>query len=222
MMNKTFGALLAGVTLATATIASGAPVLSTDFDNSGVTSGDMTGVVWTENGLTAPTTLGASAAIRSGLTGDGDAEGGYFSPNANVNNSTDVAPAWTATFTITVGGFDVDLTDIVIASAESNNGALLGGGNGTSNINLKINGVGETKLRSDQSGASQSLTFATVTTLSANTSYDLTITVWEGASSGHFESVDSITFNGTVGVPEPASLAMGLAGLTLIAARRRR
>ncbi|MBI1337003.1 MAG: PEP-CTERM sorting domain-containing protein [Phycisphaera sp.] len=214
-----------------AAVSANAAVLFTDFDNTGVSGGDMVGVVWTENGLSAPTTLGASASVRSGLTGDGDVEGGYFSPNANVNGSSEGSPAWTATWTITVGAGNVELTDIVLRSAESNSGALLGGGNGGSNIKLTIKDntttneiANQTQARSDQSGVSQSLTYTLPLTLTAGNTYDVTFAVWElgTTSSGHYESMDSLEFNGSVTpVPEPATLALlGIGGLMLIPRKR--
>jgi len=215
-------AVLVAVVLGSPAQSQGAELLTTDFDNGGVSGGDMVDVVWTEDGLTAPTTLGASADVRSGLSGDGDAEGGYFSPNANVNGSLEGTPAWTATWTITVGAKDVELTDVVLASAESNSSASLGSGSGTSNINLTISGTGidVTQQRTDESGASQELTFTTPVTLTAGADYDVTFTVWEGSSQGHFESFDALTFNGTV-IPEPASLALLGLGGRLVAGRQR-
>jgi len=222
-MTKTIATLSIAALLGVAGTTQADVILSTGFDNSGVSGGEMTGVVWTENGMTAPTTLGASAAVRTGLSGDGDAEGGYFSPNANVNGSTEANPAWTATWTISVGALDAVLTSIEIFSIESNNGASLGAGNGQSAINLTISTFDQTRNRTNKDATGNLLTYTpgAPLTLSANTDYDITLTVWElpNTSQGHFESVDSITFNGSL-VPEPASLALiGLGGLMMI--RRR-
>lgn len=223
--SSSLGALAAAMSFGLLLQAQAAVVLSTDFNNAGVIGGAMTGVNWTENGITAPTTLSATAAIRSGLSGDGDAEGGYFSPNANVNGSSSGSPAWSTTWTITVGANDVDLTSIQLYSAESNSGASLGAGNGSSSIRLTISGtaIDLTQSRNDQSGASQLLTYSTPVTLSANTSYDVTFRVWElgTTSSGHFESMDSVIFNGDV-IPEPATLSLLAMGLGLSLIRRRR
>lgn len=217
-------AILGATLAATALSAHAAVILSTDFDNTGVSGGDMTGVTWTENGITAPTTLSASASIRTGLSGDGDAEGGYFSPNQNVNGSSSGSPAWTTTWSLTVGASDVDLTSIQLFSAESNSGASLGAGNGSSAINLTISGtaIDLTQNRTNQSGTSQLLTYATPVTLSASTSYDVTFTVWElgTTSSGHYESMDSVIFNGDV-VPEPSATLLGLLGTCLLLRRKR-
>ena len=208
------------------TSSSGADVLLfTDFDNSGVTGGVMQDVVWTENGLSAPTSLGASAAVRNntGGTANGDAGEGYFSPDQNINSSTEVAPAWTATWLITVGASDVSVTDIVLESAESNSGSTLGAGNGSSNINISIASFSQTQLRNNGSGASQVLTYTPGSpfVLAAGHDYNLTLKLWEGSSSGNFESLDSLTFNGTI-VPEPGSLALlGIGGL-FVGYRRRR
>ena len=221
MKQKSF--LLTLITSAVLAIsnASAAIVLSTDFDNSGVTSGDMTGIVWTENGLTAPTTLGASANIRTGLGGDVDAEGGYFSGDQNVKGSTEASPAWSTTWSITVGANDVDLSSIVLASAEANSSGSLDAGNGSSNINLTIAGttIDLTEIRSGNT-TPVDLTYLTPVTLDASASYDVTFTVWENSSQGHFEGFDSVTFNGDV-IPEPSATLLGALGLLALLRRRR-
>jgi hypothetical protein len=198
-----------------------AVLLSTDFDNGGVTAGSMTDVVWIENGIGAVTTLGATNNVRTGLSGDLDAEGGYFSVNTNVNGSTAGAPAWTTTnWTLTVGGLDAELSSIVLVSQEGNSGGLIGGGNGTSNINLSITGTAfsATQLRSTEP---DTLTYdLTGVTLLANQQYDLVFSVWEESSQGHFEGFDSLVINGDL-VPEPSIALLGALGMLSILRRRR-
>ncbi len=225
LFTKVSSAIL-GLGMASASHA--AVLLSTDFANTGVTAGDMTGVTWTENGLLAPTTLSASAAVRSGLTGDADAEGGYFSGNVNVGNpnTTEVAPAWSTTWTITVGASDVSLANIVLVSTEANSGGAIGAGNGTSNIKLSI--VGNSTTFSTPDLTEQRLTepdtltytFASPLALTASNTYDVTFTVWENSSSGHFEAFDSVAFNGDV-IPEPSVALLGGFGFLALLRRRR-
>jgi len=225
---------LAGILL-TATSAQAAVVLSTDFENdvfggtAASTISSMTGVVWTENGITAPTSLAASAVIKGDQSG-ADAVGGYFSANVNVNGSTSGSPAWTTNWTITVGSNDVTLTDIVLRSAETNSGGLIGGGTGDSDINLNIvdnftttSVFNNTQVRSDNTGASQALTYTAPISLVAGRTYQIQFSLWEtgSTSNGHFEAFDSLTFNGTV-IPEPSAAFLGIVGLGLLVARRRR
>ena len=214
-------------------------LLSTDFNNTGIdTNGDMTGIVWTENGLSAQTTIGATESdgttnidIRTGGS-NGEANNGFFSPDQNVSNpsSSEASPAWTSTFTITVGASDLDLTDILLNTHESNSAGALGSGNGQSNINITIKDNTSTldvfditQTRTNQDAIGQDLTYtpASAVALTAGNTYDVTLTVWRNSGAGHFESVDSISFNGEI-VPEPSSLALLALGGLCIGYRRRR
>lgn len=200
-------------------------MLSTDFNNTGAVGTDMNGVTWTENGLLAPTTLTGSGSLVANDPGTVDAAGGFFSVNTNVNGSSEGSPAWSLTFTITVGGSNIDLTDIVLASVEANATATLGAGNGTSFINLDILdntstlSVFNNTLNRSNGSEVQNLTYTTPVTLTASNTYDVTFTVWENVSSGHYEGFDSLTFNA---VPEPSAALFVLTGLGFFLLRRRR
>lgn len=179
--------------------------------------------MWTEAGLTAPTTLGASAAVRTGSGGRADA--GYFSPNNNVNGSSLASPAWTSSWDITVGSQDVEISSIVINTVESNSSGTLGGGNGGSDIVLTFSTFTQTQTRTDEGATPSNLTYTpgTVLTLSANQTYSFGLAVSEFASSsqGHFESLNSITFNGDL-IPEPASVSLLALSVSSLFLRRRR
>lgn len=214
--------------------AQAAVILSTDFESdvfggtANPTISSMTGVVWTENGITAPTSLTASTDIKGDQSG-ADAVGGYFSAQANVNGTTSGSPSWTTNWTITVGSNDVTLTDIVLTSAETNSGGVIGGGSGDSDINLNIvdnfttsSVFNNTQVRSDNTGASQALTYTAPITLAAGRTYQIQFSLWEtgSTSAGHYEAFDSLTFNGSV-IPEPGTaLLVSLGGLCLLRRRR--
>ncbi len=197
-------------------------ILSTDFDNTGLgeSANKMAGVTWTENGLTAPTTIAASASLLAGKGGDADVEGGYFGAAINVNGTTEGSPAWTTTFVITVGGNDITLSGIALSSVNSNANGFIGAGNGSSNIKLALvdNTSSSTIFNNTlaRTADTQTLTYAATSTLTAGNTYNVTFTVWEDSSLGHFEAFDSLAFNGAV-IPEPSSLLLfGLAGLALM------
>lgn len=206
-----------------------AVILSTNFTNTGVSGATMNGITWVENGLSAPSSITASVNLLDNPSGTGDAVGGYFAGNAQVNNTTSGSPAWSMTFTVTVGTTAVALSDLVLASAEINSFAVLGAGNGSSTINLNVvdnlttlSIFNQSQNRTDLTGASQSLSYtpASPLTLAASNTYDITFTVWELVSGGSFEAFDSLTLNGEA-IPEPSTALLGGLGMLLLLRRHR-
>lgn len=83
----------------------------------------------------------------------------------------------------------------------------------------------QTQTRTDEGATPSNLTYTpgTVLTLSANQTYSFGLAVSEFASSsqGHFESLNSITFNGDL-IPEPASVSLLALSVSSLFLRRRR
>ncbi len=206
-----------------------ATLLSTDFTNTSIAGTTMNGVSWTENGLSAPTSLSASSNLFT--AGAAAAANGYMSVGVNINGSTELLPAWSTTWTITVGASDIQLDTINLFSVEHNSGGSLGAGNGTSRINLSIvdnNTSGtvanQTLTKSNGNATPEELIYnfgGSPLAMTGGNTYDVTFTLWENSSSGHFEALDSVSFEGSTAIPEPSSMILlGLFSLCLLRRRR--
>lgn len=68
---------------------------------------------------------------------------------------------------------------------------------------------------------SDEINFASLGTYNSGVAGEIQIVLTAGSTGGSFNAVDAAAIS-FVAVPEPASLTMGLVGLTMIAARRRR
>lgn len=204
-------------------------LLSTDFTGLTVNGTDAAqgdNISWSEDGLTAPTSLTASANLFT--SGAAAATNGYFGTVQNINTGD-----WSTVLTITVGASNVELDNIVVTTVEHNSGGTLGGGNGSSVITVSVednttnttvaNPAGQLTDGGNNGDANPDpLTFVAGSplVLTAGNTYDVTILLSKNNSSGHFETIDAIEFNGTV-VPEPGSLAlMACGGLMMIKRRR--
>jgi hypothetical protein len=159
---------------------------------------------------------------------------GYFGGNTNISR-TPSDGQWGLTVALTVGLADVTLTDIVVNLHHTGNGGTNPNKAGQAKTAIAItitdtsgpstlDSVSESGL-TDTTGLGEDVVFSMTSplTLEAGGVYDVTFLVDSPETWGHYAVFDALTFNGEVTViPEPASLAMGLAGLTLIAVRRRR
>lgn len=220
-----------------ATTSNAATILGTGFDGT-ADSTSMTGITWTQTGLAATpsTTLGTTAGL---LTGGNTAS--HLVGNLNIG---DTGNPWSFTVAFTTGGVGIDLTDIDIEGTNFNGsstwqqnprslgytvdilnasnvvvGNLLGatpefGSNtGTGTNSFDVSGV----LRSYQ----DNFAFASTVSLSANTEYQLRISVYEGtAQAGNFGGINSFSLNGNL-IPEPSTALLGGLGLLFMLRRRR-
>jgi len=234
--------LVLSAALLSAAPASAAVLLYTGFTGATVNGGNASqadNISWTENGLSAPTSLSLENVVANqgdgnlfGGTGTYHVVNGYFGGNTNISRSPSDGQ-WGVTIAVTVGGSDVILDDIVVNLHHTGNGGTAPNTASQAQTHIAldiINPSGPTTLDSVQLsgltdttglGADRTFTMTSPLTLTAGNTYNITFLVDSPVTWGHYAVFDEITFNGSIAVPEPASLALfGLGGLLLFRRRR--
>lgn len=229
-------AVLAAVFIAggVASTSNAAVILADDFTGVSKSGSNASITSWnTEQGLSATTSFPAVNAGGSPVN--------YFDVNAGeLDVNSDVwtpTSGWDISFDVTLdaGTTSIDLTSLDLVSWSINNSGGKRTNSGAHTWTLTIVGDGAYGTQSASSDASygggQSATAALDLTglgdLVAGENYTFTLGVREAASgsSNTYATLDSFSLEGTVNegpvIPEPASLAMGLIGLGLVAVRRR-
>jgi len=225
-MKTTMSLATAMGTLALATTSANAVILADDFTGVDLTTDGIAvvaGGAWdTENGVSADTSILLNKDHRFAVFA------GVINPDQYANTGS-----YIGTISLTVMGSDINLTSLDLEYK-----LLDGNGNAQANSNNKS---GFTTVKLDGSGVIGSIPLSpytaipgdtnididrsvdlTGTTLLANQSYTLTIESGGDGGDGHFKSIDSLTLNGDVVVPEPSSTALlGLGGLALLLRRRK-
>ncbi|MBK1829102.1 PEP-CTERM sorting domain-containing protein [Verrucomicrobiaceae bacterium R5-34] len=159
-----------------------------------------------------------------------------LSPNINVGTNG-ANNTWTIVWSLTTGSSDLSLEDFSFDSYRTNSGRTLQSNTGVAanlfTATLDISTGGSSILGSPVSdsistngptsgGSPDSSLSLTGTTLSANTTYEFSLSAAKlDGTNGYFVDVDTFTINGEA-VPEPSSLTLlGLAAFGLTWRRRR-
>ena len=221
--------LTACALVASALAAPGAILLSTDFSGRSVAGKTANDVVWTSNGLSAPSSLTAvDEAPTSGAFSalfDTASSQGHFAPDKNIGNEG----PWSATIPVTLTTPQVSLESVDIDWQHfTNSGTLQGPARGvrwTVTVTGSLSGLlanGTASASADAVSGINNVAFAAPLALDNSETYDIRIFVENnGNTIGNNTGFDGLSFNGEV-IPEPSSLSMlGLGIFGLILRRRR-
>lgn len=204
-----------------------AVLLSTDFTGRTVSGKTASNITWTENGLSAPTSLTAVDEVPLDATNftslfDTASAQGHFAPDKNIGNEG----PWSVTATLGLTTSFITLESIDIDWQHFDNNGNIQGAN--RNVRWTVTVTGSSSgLMGTVVGAAfgtsglETLTFITPISLNDSEVYDVKFYVDNnGNSTGNNTGFDALTFNGAI-IPEPSStLLFGLGGLVLLRRRR--
>ena len=221
--------LFFGAGMALVLPASAAVLLSTDFTGRTIAGKTANNIVWTSNGLSAPSSLTAvdevptSGAFAS-LFDTANAQG-HFAPDKNIDNEG----PWSTTTTLSVTGATVSLESIDIDWQHFSNTGGFQGPPRTVQWTVTVTGstsgllANGTVVGSANANAGfNNLTFSSPLSLDNSETYDVRFFVENnGSPVGNNTGFDGLTFNGEI-VPEPSAVFLLGIGALGFGARRRR
>ena len=212
------------------TTITGVNTTDTDTDGAGtLDSLDVTGVAWTSNGVTAPSsTLAFTGTATNFLVGGASAN--FINPNTNIGSGG----TWATSVDLVLdANTEIELTQFELNWVATNNSGAAQNSGRTAQWTVDI--VGSTSgslgpITLSDTGATalgnNELLFnlTTFATLNTSETYTLNLSVVEQpGQNGFFARLEDFELTGDITVvPEPGSLAlMGIGGLLCLKRRRR-
>ena len=219
-------ALVSG--LGVAGSSSAAVLLATDFSGRTVAGKTANNVIWTQNGLSAPSSLTAvdevpTSGAFTALFDTPNAQG-HFAPDKNIGNEG----PWSVTVPLTLTSPSVSLESIDIDWQHfTNSGGFQGPARPvrwTVTVTGSSSGLLDTVIgTANATSGIENLAFTSALSLTDAETYDVRFFVENDNNTiGNNTGFDGLTFNGEV-IPEPGAVAfLGIAAAGLLMRRRRR